>query len=127
MMFLSTDEQTLKDLGIFDDRGADSIFDIYNHAHTRGGEDALKEMFRNPLSDKEEISRRSGITENLARLKVTFPFSASSFDMAEKYLAHSTSHSGGNPNHGIVLTEKEMQNGVGAVLEILKAAGSFIK
>jgi len=85
-MLLNTDEQTIEDLGLFGNRNAGGIYHIYNAANTRGGETILKDMFRNPLSDMDAINRRSSIIENFARMNVAFPFSAASFDMAEKYL-----------------------------------------
>jgi len=85
---LRIDEQTIKDLGIFGKRDGGGIYDIYNHVHTRGGEALLEELFRNPLADKEAINRRSAIIEGFARLNLSFPYNASLFDMAEKYLAN---------------------------------------
>jgi DNA mismatch repair protein MutS len=126
-MFLNTDEQTIEDLGLFSNRNTGSIYDIYNSAHTRGGEEALKKMFRNPLSDRHAINQRSSIIENLARLKMDFPFSANSFDMAEKYLMNRHEQAKDTTHHAASLSEKEMHNGVSAVIEILWTTKLFME
>jgi DNA mismatch repair protein MutS len=121
-MLLQTDQQTIDDLGIFGKHNSGGIFDLYNSAHTRGGEEMLKELFRKPLSDKDDINRRSSIIKHFAEMQAGFPFTAASFDMAEKYLMNSNDgrHQNTGPN------EKEMQNGVAAVIAILWAAKEFI-
>ncbi|MDR3694213.1 MAG: DNA mismatch repair protein, partial [Mucilaginibacter sp.] len=126
-MFLSTDEQTIEDLGLFGNRNNGGIYDIYNAANTRGGEAILKDMFRNPLSDRDAINQRSSIIEHFARLNMAFPFSASSFDMAEKYLLDNVEQSKGTNQQTSMLSEKEMLNGVSAVIDILWTAKTFIE
>ncbi len=88
MNLLRTDEQTIGDLEIFGKKNGGGIFDLYNHARTRGGAALLSELFRKPLADKNAINRRSSIIENLALLKIRFPYEAAQFDTAEKYLSH---------------------------------------
>lgn len=125
-MHLQTDEQTIEDLGLFGRRDSRGIYDLYNHVHTRGGEVLLKALFRNPLSDMEAINNRSSIIEHFAQLNTAFPFSASMFDMAEKYLQDTQGHTkqGGHKN---MLSEKEIQNGVSAVIELMQRAKTFIE
>jgi DNA mismatch repair protein MutS len=126
-MQLQTDEQTIEDLGIFGRRNSGGIYDLYNSAHTRGGEEALKALFRGPLSDREEIKRRSSIIEHFAVMHAVFPFTGASFAVAEKYLMNSQERSGENSHHAASLNEKEMQNGVSAVTGILWATKEFIE
>jgi DNA mismatch repair ATPase MutS len=123
---LRTDEQTIEDLGIFGKKSGSGIYDIYNRSHTRGGEALLEEMFRNPLSDREAINRRSSIIEGFARLGIPFPYNASLFDMAEKYLV-SGDKDAKNKNDQAVLGEKEVQNGVGAVIELIRLTRKFVE
>ncbi|MGZ3751882.1 MAG: MutS-related protein, partial [Mucilaginibacter sp.] len=123
-MQLQTDEQTIDDLGIFGNRGTGGIYDIYNQAHTRGGEEALKELFRKPLSDKEAINRRSSIIEHFTQINAVFPFAAATFDTAEKYLFNERSK---DAHHTAALNEKEMQNGVSAIISILWGTKEFIE
>ena len=52
------DKQTLADLhilGKFKDR---SIFNLFNHTCTRGGEQVLERMFQHPLTDANAINER---------------------------------------------------------------------
>ena len=124
-MYLTTDEQTITDLGIFGKQHGNGIYDLYNRTHTRGGEGVLKELFRNPLSDKEEINRRSRIIEGFSALGMKFPFDGSLFDMAEKYLLHADAQSMNGVQQSVP-GEKEVQHGVTAVIELMQRAMQFI-
>lgn len=126
MALLRTDEQTIEDLGIFGKKSGSGIYDIYNRASTRGGETLLGELFRTPLSDKEAINRRSSIIESLAKKNIVFPYNASLFDLAEKYLTD-TEDNARNKRSQPALGEKEIQNGVAAILEIIRLTREFIK
>jgi DNA mismatch repair protein MutS len=125
-MYLQTDEQTIGDLGIFGQHNSAGIYDIYNTAHTRGGEEVLREMFRSPLSDKEAINHRGSIISHFAGMNVVFPITGATFDVAEKYLMNKD-HGKNAGHHTTMLNEKEMQHGVGAVIAILWAAREFIE
>ncbi|WP_212004883.1 DNA mismatch repair protein [Chitinophaga sp. HK235] len=124
-MILQTDEQTIDDLRIFGKRDVSGIYDLYNHTHTRGGEACLEEMFRQPLSDKEEINRRSSIIAHFAQLQVAFPFDAALFDMAEKYLKNGDVLSKNTVQ--ATLSEKDIYNGVTAVIGLLQHVHRFIE
>ncbi|WP_127126571.1 MutS-related protein [Pseudoflavitalea rhizosphaerae] len=123
-MFLQTDDQTIDDLRLFSKRDTAGIFDLYNNTHTRGGELLLQEMFRMPLADKQAINRRSSIIEHFCKLNTLFPFAGSTFDMAEKYLANRNEQS----NNGMqqTLSEKDIQNGVTAVIALMQQVKQFI-
>jgi DNA mismatch repair protein MutS len=124
-MLLRTDEQTIEDLGIFSKRDGGGIYDIYNHSHTRGGEAMLEQMFLNPLADKASINRRSSIIEHFTRLGLDFPYNASLFDMAEKYLA-GDGESSPHPGRQSQLSEKDIQNGVMSVIELIRLTRQFM-
>ena len=124
-MYLSTDEQTIEDLGIFGRTSGSGIYDIYNSLHTRGGESLLQEMFRTPLSDRDTINRRSSIIEHFANLNAPFPFKASLFDTIEKYLA-AADETGKSQYHQTTLGENEIQLGVAAVIELIRLITEFV-
>lgn len=126
MTLLQTDDQTIEDLGIFGKKNDSGIYDIYNRSNTHGGEMLLQEIFRNPLSDKEAINRRSSIIAHFGKLSIPFPYNASLFDAVEKYLS-SVEESTKNKHHPVTLGEKEIQNGVGAVIEIIRLTKNFIE
>lgn len=125
-MNLQTDEQTIGDLGIFGQGNTRGIYDLYNSAHTRGGEEMLKAFFLNPLSDREAINRRSNIIEHFARMEAVFPFSSASFDLTEKYLMTTMNQGMEGSPQADMLSEKEMNNGVTALIDILWTARTFI-
>jgi DNA mismatch repair protein MutS len=87
-MPLTTDRQTLDDLGIFSSRGGESIYQIFNRCKTKGGEVLLEEMFHYPLSDETQINRRAGIIESFYRTGMAFPFTLNHFDAIETYLGN---------------------------------------
>ncbi|NML23634.1 DNA mismatch repair protein [Pseudoflavitalea sp. G-6-1-2] len=126
MNLLRTDDQTISDLEIFSKKSGGGIFDIYNHVHTRGGETLLGELFRQPLSDRDAINRRSSIIGSFARLNIPFPYHTSIFDTAEKYLSHTEEEMKAKGNR-MTLGEKEIQNGVNAILEIFRVTLAFIE
>jgi DNA mismatch repair ATPase MutS len=125
-MNLATDEQTISDLGIFGKRNGHGIYDLYNRTHTRGGEALLKDLFSRPLSDREEINRRSSIIGHFATLDMAFPFEAALFDMAEKYLQQAE-ESARQASQRSILGEKEIQQGVTAVIALVQQVNRFIE
>lgn len=52
------DKQTLADLHLLDD-GPDSVFACFNRTITYGGEDALRDLFRKPSTDLNQLQQRS--------------------------------------------------------------------
>lgn len=125
-MYLLTDEQTIEDLRIFGKRDSQGLFDLYNHSHTRGAETVLKEMFTRPLSDQQEINRRSNIIRSFAGMNMRFPFEGSLFDMAEKYLIAADEQKK-QGNQQAVLSEKEVANGVTALINLMHQIKNFIE
>lgn len=120
MMYLQTDDQTIDDLGIFGKRNGNGIYDIYNNANTRGGEALLEEMFRKPLTDKAAINHRSNTIARFMKAKLAFPLDTTLFDVMEKYLFQ-----GSNEKQQVQLSEKEVQNGVSAIIDLLHHTKEF--
>ncbi|ULT41597.1 hypothetical protein KRR40_44535 [Niabella defluvii] len=123
MHLLRTDEQTIGDLEIFGKKTGSGIFDIYNQAHTRR-RSLAGELFRQPLSNREAINQRSNVIESFASLKVKFPYDSALFDTAEKYLV-SAEDEGKSKNNQAVMGEKEIQNGVLSVIQIIQLTKAF--
>ncbi len=124
-MFLQTDDQTIDDLRIFGKRDAAGIFDLYNTTHTRGGALLLQQLFRAPLCDRAEINRRSDIIAHFCAQQTIFPFDAARFDMAEKYLANNNEQPGSSSRQ--TLSEKDIQQGVTAVIGLIQQISLFIR
>ena len=124
-MNLYTDEQTIEDIRIFGKREQGGIYDLYNQTHTRGGQVVLEQMFRSPLSDKKMINARSSIIKYFAEKNIPFPFEAALFDMAEKYLMADDQGKQAGPQ--TILSEKDVSNGVMAVIELMQLIRSFVE
>lgn len=85
-----TDAQTLEDLSILSKRKkAASVFSFYDRTVTYGGNVELERMFRNPLSDKNGILRRTERIEYLSANGVGFEFDRGMYDFIEYYLLQS--------------------------------------
>ncbi|WP_242626696.1 MutS-related protein [Pseudobacter ginsenosidimutans] len=123
-MILQTDDQTIDDLRLFSKRDTPGIFDIYNTTHTRGAEELLREMFRSPLSNREEINRRSAIIGHFCKTGMKFPFESALFDMAEKYLTDSADAGKGSTQS--MLSEKEILNGVTSLISLIQQTKQFL-
>lgn len=115
-MLLETDAQTIEDLRIFSKRDIPGIFDIYNETHTRGGENLLRALFRQPCSDLESIKSRTAILSYFARNTLTFPFDASLFDLTEKYVGNRVGDSSAATSK---LGDRDIENGVTAIIQLL--------
>ncbi|GGH14198.1 DNA mismatch repair protein [Sphingobacterium alkalisoli] len=85
-MSLLIDKQTLDDLGIFAQRGKESIFSIFNKTATSGGSELLEEWFTYPLSDGIQIQERIDTIQYFMTTPFPFPFQSTWFDQALFYL-----------------------------------------
>lgn len=87
-MSFSVDKQTLDDLNVFNKKGRDSVFGLFNRTGTRGGAEILEQMFRYPLSDAGAINQRSQVIRFFQSGNIDFPFKAEWFDLIEQYLSN---------------------------------------
>ncbi len=117
---LETDGQTLDDLRIFEKRDTPGIFDLYNHTHTRGGEDLLRNLFMRPLAAFELISERIATIAGFAKLNLAFPFDGALFDLVEKYVYNQAD----NAKHD--LGDKDIYNGVTSIIQLLQLLKDFL-
>jgi len=85
MSFIA-DAQTLEDLNLLGKYKPDSVYSLFNRVHTGGGANLLGVMFRNPLSDPEEINRRSALFQYFEKKALSFPFRNEVVGVAENYL-----------------------------------------
>ncbi|HEV3411109.1 MAG TPA: DNA mismatch repair protein [Puia sp.] len=85
MSFIA-DRQTLDDLRITGKFRPGSIFSLFNQVRTAGGEKLLEYMFSNPLSDPEEINKRSRIFHYFQQKSLSFPFDAAAVEDMSSYL-----------------------------------------
>lgn len=86
MEFL-TDKQTLSDLNLFGRYRKNAIIGFFDRTHIRESRKRLEEMFHNPLSDAEQINRRSAVFAYFSDKIVEFPFSDADIDRVDGYTA----------------------------------------
>jgi len=78
------DRDTLTDLHLLDKDG-DGVFDFFNQTITKGGEEALFDIFRDPITDLEEIKRRQATIRFFMDCG-HIEFNRESVDFVEHYL-----------------------------------------
>jgi hypothetical protein len=83
-----TDKQTLDDLNLTGKYSRNSVFSLYNHTVTRGGERLLEKVFGAPLTSPAEINRRSALIGFFGGAGIAFPFVAGEFERAEDYFSN---------------------------------------
>lgn len=79
------DRDTLSDLHLLD-KDCDGLFDFFNQTITRGGEEALVDIFRDPLTDLEGIKRRQATIRFFMDYDRHIEFNRESADFVEHYL-----------------------------------------
>ncbi len=136
-MPLSTDKQTMDDLGISGRNNGEGIPGIYNRCVTRGGGDMIGDMFRNPLSGAEAISRRLGIIRFFSTDDRRFPFTPGNFDVIEQFLNNRDERTGVRMQGGLLgqldkLAGKDLQSdligkGVQATLNFIRECRDFYR
>src|SRR5258708_28234589 len=85
MSFIA-DKQTTDDLNLLGKYKPGSVYSLFNRVKTRGGERLLDDMFRFPLSDPQEINRRSEIFRYLSTKAMSFPFTAEQQATIDDYM-----------------------------------------
>lgn len=85
MAFIA-DNQTLEDLNIRGRYKSNSLYSIFNRTKTNGGGQLLDHMFHHPLTDENEINRRSAIFQYFQEKAWEFPVDMDEFGVMENYL-----------------------------------------
>ena len=85
MSFIA-DKQTLEDLNVPGKHKPLSIFSLFNKVITAGGERLLQTMFQTPMTEPNDINKRSEIFQYFQSKQTTFPFSNEQFAQVENYL-----------------------------------------
>ncbi|MBC8986537.1 DNA mismatch repair protein [Pedobacter sp. N36a] len=83
----TADKQTAEDLNLHGKFKQQSIYSLFNHLQTRGGEKELEGMFARPLNTPEEINRRSSVFSFFQQHRVIFPVIRSQIESMEDYLS----------------------------------------
>jgi len=136
-MNFSIDKQTLDDLGIFNKKGHDSVFGLFNRCRTRGGAEIMEQMFRYPLSDAGTINHRSRVIRFFQSSEIVFPFKEEWFDLIEQYLSNVDERSKLSQDEsklsrawsGLIGTDidyKQIVKAVSAIVSFLNALQQFL-
>ena len=81
-----TDRQTVEDLNLMGRFKKDSVINIFDRTKTRSGRQALEDMFRNPMTDAEQINARSKAFGYYKSLNLEFPFEEPQIELIEYYM-----------------------------------------
>ncbi|ATL47009.1 DNA mismatch repair protein [Chitinophaga caeni] len=84
-MSFNIDKQTLDELNLLGKFRQGSVYHLFNRTKTRGGEQLLDRMFRNPLNNHGEINDRSKIIQYFQQLSLSFPFDAQQVTLMHEY------------------------------------------
>ncbi|MGK6352498.1 MutS-related protein [Parapedobacter sp. DT-150] len=79
------DKQTIVDLQLLDE-GSGSVFACFNQTITYGGVDALRDLFRKPLADREQLQRRTATIKFLMDNVEELTFDKTTLDFVDYYL-----------------------------------------
>jgi DNA mismatch repair ATPase MutS len=89
-MGFSIDTQTLEELNLLGKFKQGSVYSLFNQVKTRGGEQLLDSMFRNPLNDAVAINTRSHIFRFFHQAGLSFPFDVDEIGTMREYLDTAT-------------------------------------
>ncbi|QEC43327.1 MutS-related protein [Pseudobacter ginsenosidimutans] len=85
-MNFNTDKQTVDELNLLGKFRQGSVYHLFNEVKTRGGEQLLDQMFRNPLTDAESINQRSSVFHFFQQSNLSFSFDVQQLNIMREYL-----------------------------------------
>lgn len=86
MTAFSIDKQTLDELNLLGKFRTGSVYHLFNRVRSRGGEQLLDKMFRNPLADVAAINERSNTFRFFQQAGLQFPFDVQQLSLMQEYL-----------------------------------------
>jgi DNA mismatch repair ATPase MutS len=81
------DKQTIEDLNLQGKFKQQSVYSLFNHLQTRGGEKVLEGMFARPLNHPEQINKRSSLFAFFQQNRIIFPVIRSQVESMEDYIS----------------------------------------
>ncbi|MBO9632980.1 MAG: DNA mismatch repair protein [Chitinophagaceae bacterium] len=85
-MSFSIDKQSIDELNLLGKFRNDSVYHLFNRVKTRGAEQLLDKMFRQPLTNMAAINERSGTFLFFQQAKLSFPFDVQQINLMREYL-----------------------------------------
>jgi DNA mismatch repair protein MutS len=107
IMSFNIDKQTLDELNLLGKFRHDSVYHLFNRVKTRGGEQLLDKMFRNPLTSETSINERSNTFKFFQQAKLNFPFDVQQVNLMREYLDNR-----GSKNAALVLAGTFIKKGL---------------
>lgn len=89
-MNFTIDKQTQEDLNLLGKFKKNSMINLFNQTHTHKGELLLERMFLLPLTDPDEINKRSCIINYFQRVNTEFPISNALYSDVIAYVESSS-------------------------------------
>lgn len=87
-MSFETDKQTLDDLNILGKYSSNSVYSLFGGLVTRGAERLMDQMFAHPLTDAEEINRRTAIFRYFKTHALEFPGDFEELEEIDQYIGN---------------------------------------
>ena len=84
-MSFSIDRQSLDELNLMGKFRQGSVYFLFNQVKTRGGEQLLDTLFRQPLMDEQLINERTAIFHFFQQADLRFPFDAQQVTLMREY------------------------------------------
>jgi len=86
-MIFELDKQTINDLELFGNgRSNDSIFTFFNKTKTNGGKDCLMRLMENPLTDLQQLIKRSDLLKFISSTGLDLKINSGQLDFIETYI-----------------------------------------
>lgn len=85
-MSFTIDQQSLDELNLLGKFRQGSVYFLFNQVKTRGGENLLDQLFRQPLSDAQQINERTAIFHFFQEAKLQFPFDTQQVTLMREYV-----------------------------------------
>ena len=87
-MSFETDKQTLDDLNILGKYSSNSVYSLFGGLVTRGAERLMDQMFAHPLTDADEINRRTAIFRYFKTHALEFPGDSEELEEIDQYIGN---------------------------------------
>ena len=85
-MSFTIDKQSLDELNLMGKFRQGSVYFLFNQVKTRGGEDLLDQMFKQPLTEADAINSRTAIFQFFQEANLQFPFDIQQVALMRTYL-----------------------------------------
>ncbi len=85
-MSFTIDKQSLDELSLMGKFRQGTVYFLFNQVKTRGGEHLLDKLFKQPLSDAQQINQRTTIFQFFQDAKLQFPFDTQQVTQMREYV-----------------------------------------